>query len=107
MFFCFYFCGEPVAVEALGKQHVVASHAFVAGYYVEVGMVEGVSHVEVAAGIGRRSIDGEDWAFGVVPVETVDAHFFPFALPLLLNFEDFALFRQWFHVVAFTSCEFA
>ena len=48
MFFCFDFCWEAVAVEALGEEYVVAAHAFVAGEYVEVCMVEGVSHVEVA-----------------------------------------------------------
>ena len=77
MFFCFYFGWESVAVEALGEEYVVAFHAFVAGEYVEVGVVEGVSHVEVAARIGRRSVDGEDWAFSVVPVEAVCAHLFP------------------------------
>ena len=88
-----------MAVEALWEEDVVASHAFVAGYCVEVGVVEGVSHVKIAAGIGRRRVDGEDWAGLVVPVEAVDAHLFPEALPLLLDFEDVALFGQWFHVL--------
>jgi len=87
-----------VAVKALRKQNVVASHAFEAGYYVEVGVVEGVSHVKIATRIRRRSINTIDWTFRVVPVETIDAHLFPQALPLLLDFKDIALFRQWFHV---------
>jgi len=81
-----------VAVEALWEEDVVASHALVAGYYVEVGVIEGVSHVKIATGIGRRRINSEDWAFCVVPVEAVDAHLFPEALPLLLDLEDVALF---------------
>jgi len=61
VFFGFDFCWESVAVEALGEEDVVASHAFEAGYYVEVGVVEGVPHVEIATRIGRGSVDGEDW----------------------------------------------
>ena len=48
MFFCLDFGGEAVAVEALGEEYIIAAHAFVAGEYVEVGVVEGVAHVEVA-----------------------------------------------------------
>jgi len=62
-------------------------------------VVEGVSHVKVAAGIGRRRIDGEDWMGFVVPVEAVDAHLLPQALPFFLDFEDVALFGQWFHLL--------
>ena len=47
VFFGFYFCWEAVTVEALGKENIVASHAFEAGNYIEVSVVESVSHVEV------------------------------------------------------------
>jgi len=46
--FGFNFCWEPVAVPSLGEIDVVAAHAFVSGYDVEVSPVEDVSHVEVA-----------------------------------------------------------
>jgi len=37
--FGFNFCWESVAVPSLGEVDVVAAHAFVSGYYVEVGPV--------------------------------------------------------------------
>jgi len=82
----------------------VSAHAFVAGYYVEVGPVEDVSHVEVSGGIWRRSVYGVDWAFLVFPVKPVHAHLFPFSLPLLLDLKDVALFWESFHLLASVKC---
>ena len=95
-----------MAVKTLRKENVVASHAFEAGDYVEVGVVEGVSHVEIATRIRRRSINTIDWTFRVIPVETIDAHLFPFLLPFFLDFEDVAFFGQWFHVLISTRLGF-
>lgn len=47
MLFSFYFCWETVAIEALREEDVVTLHTLEPGYYVEVGVVEGVSHVKV------------------------------------------------------------
>jgi len=107
VFFGFDFSRETVAVEALGEKDVVTSHAFEASYYVEISVVEGVSHVEIATRIRRRSINGEDWTFCVIPIEAVSAHFFPEALPLLLDFENVAFFWQWFHDSSSSNCDFA
>ena len=81
-----------MTVEALREEDVVASHTFEASYYVEISVVESVSHVKIATRIRRRSINSKDWTFCVVPVETVDAHLFPEALPLLLDLQDVAFF---------------
>ena len=82
----------------------MSAHAFVAGYYVEVGPVEDVSHVEAAGGIGWRSVYGVDWAGLVFPVKPIHAHLFPFPLPLLLDLEDIALFGKLFHLLASVKC---
>ncbi len=47
-FFNLDFYAQSVAVPALWEQHVVALHAFVAGYHVEVCPVQHVAHVEFA-----------------------------------------------------------
>ena len=86
-----------MAVPALGKVDVVASHALVAGYDVEVRPVQDVSHVELAARVRGRSVDAEGWFLPVVRVEVVDAPCFPLALPLCLGGEEVDVFRQGFH----------
>ncbi len=48
--------------------------------------------MEAAGGIGWRSVYGVDWAGFVFPVEAVNAHLFPFPLPLLLDLENVAFF---------------
>jgi len=98
-FFGFDFGGEAVAVPSLWKKNVVSVHSFVAGYYVEVGPVEDVSHVEVAGWIGRRSVYAVDWTFTVFPVKPVHAYLFPFPLPLLLDLKNIESLGKHFHAM--------
>ena len=87
-----------MAVPALREKHVEALHAFVAGYHVKVGPVQNVAHVQFARRVRRRSVYAEGNALLVVPVIMVDAHFFPFTLPLALDFRKVIFFRQRLHV---------
>jgi hypothetical protein len=58
--------------------------------------------VELAGRIGRRSVDAESRALSIVPVETVDAHLFPFPLPFPLDLREVVFFRQSPHAATFS-----
>ena len=94
---CFFnldFYAQAVAVPALREKHVEALHAFVAGNHVKVGPIQNVAHVQFARRVRRRSIYAKGNPLFVVPVIMVNAHFFPFLLPLTLNFCKVVFFRQ-------------
>ncbi len=82
-----------MTVPALWKMNIIAPHAFVAGNHVEIGPVKDVAHVKLARRIRRRSVYAENGAFLVLPVESINAHLFPFLLPLLLNRENIKFLR--------------
>jgi hypothetical protein len=58
--------------------------------------------MKLARRIRWRSVNAENGVLGVVPVETVDAHLFPFLLPFPLDFLEVVFFRQRLHASQFS-----
>ena len=48
------FCGQSKCIPAHGLQHILALHALVAGYSIADRVIADVTHVQIAAGVGKH-----------------------------------------------------